>query len=234
MTDFINITVKLFGPAAEAAGASELTYSLARPARLNDLLMMMYARYPGLAARASSLRFAINEEYIEKDTELQEADEVAVIPPVAGGAPPLVELTAEPIDPTEIGRRVQGPTCGAVVTFQGSVRASTRTICDRTDSLAALECSAYESMAARQLERIRGEAGERFAVDQIAIVHRLGRLAIGDIITVVAVSAAHRAEAFEACAWVMDTMKLDVPIFKRELWSESEPTWVDPTPQAAG
>lgn len=272
MQGMIHVVVRLFGPAADAVGAAQVEYALAAPAVLGNLVDLLMARYPKLAAGAGSLRYAVNEEYAEADAPLADGDEVAVIPPVGGGsgpfeapsrpegknAPmpfsagervaspeppvggeragppaavgrrgqePLVEVTTGAISAAAVSARAARPGCGAVVTFEGVVRPEG----EADNPLVALEYSAHERMAVRVLGRIRAEALERFGVEQAAVVHRTGRLAVGEVAVVVAVAAGHRGEAFEACRWIIDALKIDVPIWKKEIWSRGESTWVDPT-----
>lgn len=259
MQGMIRVTVRFFGPAGDWVGQPQAEYGLAGPARLGDLVDLMAARHPRLAAGAAAVRFAINEEYADLSIPLADGDEVAVIPPVAGGGPSQVTgegrraedggggqsaegqecrsaeaepspvgLTAGPIGTAEVVRRVGNPACGAIVTFEGVVRLEG----PADDPLEALEYSAYEPMAVKKLGRIRTEALERFEIHDVQIVHRTGRVAIGQTAVVVAVSARHRGDAFEACQWVIDALKLDVPIWKKEVRSRGGCRWVDPTKEA--
>ncbi len=222
--DMIQVRVKLFGPAADAVGCSELEYALTPPATLAGLLELMSAKYPALGGRATSLRFAVNEAYAEPGAPLADGDEVAVIPPVSGGDWDPVVLTTDPIDTPALARLVADRSCGAVVTFQGVVRAEG----PPANPLLALEYSAYEPMALRQMILIREQALEKFAIWEAALAHRLGRLAVGETSVAVVVAAPHRGDAFTACRWIIDTLKLDVPIWKKEVWTQGEATWADP------
>lgn len=138
-----------------------------------------------------------------------------------------VELTRSPIDVAGLIARMQDSACGGVVTFEGRVRAEGTA----DNPLVALEYSAYEEMALRQMQRLREEARRRFAVRRVAIVHRLGRMEVGEVSVVIVVAAPHRADAFEACRWTIDELKRDVPIWKKEIWAGGGTTWVDPTQQ---
>ncbi len=223
MPDIVNVTVRVFGPAVDVVGHEMLEYGLAPPATLGGLAELLYARYPKLARASASIRFAVNGDYADLPTGLRDGDEIAIIPPVAGGAP-LVELTREPIVLTRLIEHVADDACGGVVTFEGVVRAEG----SADNPLAALEYSAHESMAIDQLHRIRERAIERFSVHDVVIVHRLGRLEIGEASVAIVVSAPHRADAFDACRWVIDVLKRDVPIWKKEFWQKGETTWVHP------
>lgn len=225
MADMLRIIVRPFGPATDVLGSEPIEYALMPPATLGLLVELLVARHPGLRAFEGRLRFAVNEEYAGFDTVLREGDEVAVIPPVAGGGEEPVLLTDAPIDVAALARAVAGPACGAVVTFEGVVRAEG----SPDNPLVALSYSAHPSMAVRQMRRLRKQARERFEIHDVAIAHRVGRLEIGEASVVVVVSAGHRGAAFDACRWVIDTLKQDVPIWKQEIWTQGEPTWVDPT-----
>ncbi|GMU23391.1 MAG: molybdopterin synthase sulfur carrier subunit [Phycisphaerae bacterium] len=235
MENFIHITVHFFGPAADYTGQSQAQYALASPARLSDLRELLFARYPKLQAAAATLRFAVNSGYVTDDAALSEGDEVAVIPPVAGGAleacgtSPMVEVTIDPIDVTALSKKAAHASCGAVVVFEGVVRREG----EADNPLVALEYSAYHAMAVKLLGRIREEALQRYAIHEVLIVHRTGRLNIGETSMAVVISAPHRSDAFEACTWIIDAVKLDVPVWKREIWTRGEPTWVDPTQKAS-
>ena len=138
----------------------------------------------------------------------------------------MVKLTTEPIDPLRLQEHVLHASCGAIVTFDGVVRATVR----GEDTLTALDYSGHEKMAIGLLEKIRTEAIKRFSVHDVAIVHRLGRINIGERSVAIAVSAPHREDAFAACRWIIDEIKADVPIWKKELWEKGQPTWVEPKP----
>ncbi len=223
------VTVKFFGPARDATGVASAEYQLVEPATLGTLREMILAQYDGLAAGASSLRFAVNQDYIETDVALSDGDEVAVIPPVAGGSPSsddgTVAIVERPIELAPLVEQVAAHEAGAVCTFTGTVRAEG----DASHKLIALEYSAYGEMALRQLGEIRATALERFDVTQIVVVHRVGRLELGETSVAVAVSAPHRGASFDACRFVMETLKTTVPIWKKEHFSDGQNAWVDPT-----
>ncbi len=220
----ITIQVKFFGPAADYVGAGEAEYGLAEPATVASLAELIFARHPKMGEAKKSIRFAVNEEYADLETPLGDGDEVAVIPPVAGGAP-LVELVSEPIDMGRLIDHVSDAACGGVVTFAGDVRAEG----EAANKLLALEYSAYDRLALKKMGEIREQTLERFEVGEVAIVHRVGRLEIGQTSVAIAVGAGHRGAAFEACRFVIDTLKETVPIWKKEYWSGGETSWVDPT-----
>jgi molybdopterin synthase catalytic subunit len=154
---------------------------------------------------------------------------VALLPPVSGGADvaamaPIVALTRERIDRDALVAALQQPGDGAVVVFDGIVRDNTR-----GRKTLYLDYEAYEEMALDQMQKLAREAAERFAMDRVGVVHRLGRLEIGESSIVIVVTSAHRAAAFDACRWLIDTLKRTVPVWKKEhftdgaVWKDGEP-----------
>ena len=135
----------------------------------------------------------------------------------------MVRLQHEPIRPLELIEAVEGGANGAVALFTGVVRNTSE-----GRAVVALEYQAYAEMALRQMHELRARALGEHAVAEIAIVHRVGRLAVGEISVAVAVSAAHRGPAFDACRAVMDTLKRTVPIWKKEIFADGEAAWVEP------
>jgi molybdopterin synthase catalytic subunit len=196
-------------------------------------------KYPDLRRFGRSLLFAVNQEYVQGDLgdrAVRAGDELAVFPPVSGGSAgpgsagilpaatlptDFFELTTEPIDVGAVARRVVLPECGATVTLDGYAREWTR---GRRTLYLVYE--AYSPMAQRQLERLGREAHERFAIANIGIVHRTGRLEIGETSVLISVSAPHRRAAFEACEWAIRELKRTVPIWKKEIFEDGE-VWVE-------
>jgi molybdopterin synthase catalytic subunit len=175
----------------------------------------------------SSVAISVNQEYAAADTQLHAGDEVALLPPVSGGADveaPLVKLVRERIVPHDIVPALERPEDGAIVIFDGVVRNHSRG--RRT---LYLEYESYEDMALKQLEELAIQAKEQFAIRDVTIVHRLGRIEVGESSVLIAVFSAHRAAAFDACRWVIDTLKRTVPIWKKEffedgaIWADGEP-----------
>jgi molybdopterin synthase catalytic subunit len=172
-----------------------------------------------------ALAIAVNRSYAARGCLLRDGDEVALLPPVSGGsAAPVIALVTEPIDAASLVAAVKQGEDGAVVVFDGIVRNNTRgrrTLC--------LVYEAYEEMALRQMEALAVEAVSAHGVRQVAIVHRLGRLEVGETSVLIAVASGHRAQAFEACRWLIDTLKKTVPIWKKEhfedgaVWADGEP-----------
>jgi MoaE-MoaD fusion protein len=174
-----------------------------------------------------ALAVAVNREYATRSAVLRDGDEVALLPPVSGGADdaePVVQLMREVIDRDALMARLKQPADGAVVVFDGIVRDNTR-----GRKTLYLDYEAYEEMALDQMRALARDAKERFAIDRVGVVHRLGRLEIGESSIVIAVTSAHRAAAFDACRWLIDTLKRTVPIWKKEhfadgaVWTDGEP-----------
>jgi molybdopterin synthase catalytic subunit len=178
------------------------------------------------AAALRSAAIAVNQHYTARAHTLQDGDEVAILPPVSGGLEltPHIALVREPIDASAIERSIKSGADGAVCVFDGIVRDNSRG--RRT---LHLDYEAYEEMALQQMHLLRAEAIEHFAVRDVAIVHRLGRLVVGETSVFIAVASAHRGAAFDACRWVIDTLKKTVPIWKKEqfvdgaAWADGEP-----------
>jgi molybdopterin synthase catalytic subunit len=185
-----------------------------------DLRALLLRQFPGLIPLDARVRVSVNRELAEGDARLSEGDEVALLPPVAGGAG-VCTLTASRIDVAEVVTRVTGPDVGGVVTFVGTVRDHAR-----GRSIDHLEYEAYPEMAEREMHRIADEAAARFPGTRVAMAHRTGHLAVGEIAVVVAAAAPHRAEAFSACRFAIDTLKERVPIWKKEITSDGA-YWVD-------
>lgn len=219
----------MFGSAAELAGWTEKRWPLPAGACLADLITMLEAAHPGLVDARGKLVFAINQRYAGPASSLHPGDEIAVIPPVAGGQaapPPLpaARLTRERIDLEHLVREIASAPVGAVATFLGVVR-------DESNSsgkpLVALEYSAYEPMAVVEMTRIVETVATSQSVHAARLVHRLGRLAIGEASVAAAVAAPHRAAAFDACRELIEQLKKTVPIFKKEIWADGAATWVN-------
>jgi MoaE-MoaD fusion protein len=179
----------------------------------------------------SALAVAVNREYAAASAVLHEGDEVALLPPVSGGAEderlpvvPVVKLVREAIDRDALVASLKQPGDGAVVVFDGIVRDNTR-----GRKTLYLDYEAYEEMALAQMQKLAAEAAERFPIDRVGVVHRLGRLEIGESSIVIVVTSAHRGAAFDACRWLIDTLKRTVPVWKKEhfadgaVWTDGEP-----------
>jgi molybdopterin synthase catalytic subunit/molybdopterin converting factor small subunit len=221
----MRVRVELMGRAAVEAGARELDLELAAGATAADAAERVVADHPSLVWLRRIARPAVNLEYVHWEHPLADGDEVAFIPPVSGGSPAAdgsvwCEITDAPLDTDGLVRRVERPEAGAVVTFAGVVRNHSR---GRT--VLYLEYDAYRPMAERKMREIGEEAARRWEC-RIALQHRVGRLEIGEASVLIAVSAAHRGTAFEACRYAIDTLKETVPIWKKEVWEGGE-VWIE-------
>jgi MoaE-MoaD fusion protein len=221
----VRVRVELMGRAAVDAGARTLELELAPGATAADAADRLVADHPSLVWLRRIARPAVNLEYVGWEHPLADGDEVAFIPPVSGGSPGpdwcvLCEITDAPLDTDQLVRLVERPEAGAVVTFAGVVRNHSR---GRT--VLYLEYDAYRPMAERKMREIAEEAAHRWEC-RIALQHRVGRLEIGEASVLIAVSAAHRGTAFEACRYAIDTLKETVPIWKKEVWEGGE-VWIE-------
>ena len=214
----MRVTLLYFAAAREQAGVSSEPLELPAGATAADALEAACARHPGLRAIAGKLRVAVDQEFARAMAPLRDGAEVALIPPVAGGAP-LHRVSAAPLDAQAPLRAVEGADCGAVVSFAGTVRAT-----NHGKQVTALEYEAYEPMALRVFEQIEKDALERFAA-RVSIHHRVGRLLPGDLSVVIAAASAHRASAFDACRYAIEQLKADAPIWKRETYPDGS-AWV--------
>jgi MoaE-MoaD fusion protein len=224
----MRVRVLFFGQLKEIVGLAQEDAELSEGARVEDLFERYGRRFPRLAEFRSSVAASLNQEYAEWRAPLAAGDEVAFLPPVSGGqqaavAEDIFLLVREAIRPRELVEGLKGPEDGAVVVFDGFVRNNFK-----GRQTLYLEYEAYEPMAYAKMRAIGAQIREKFSVHRIAIVHRLGRLEIGETSVLIAVSSAHRAAAFDACHYAIDTLKRTVPIWKKEffaggaLWAEGE------------
>jgi molybdopterin synthase catalytic subunit len=229
----MHIRVLPFGVLKESLGADPFTLDLPDGSCVAELL----ARVGILAPVIDSLGIAVsvNAEYAERSHVLRENDEVGLLPPVSGGSSSSADvlLPAQPIDvrltrdPIDAGSLVASAKCGedgAVVVFDGIVRNNSR-----GRQTIYLDYEAYEEMATRQMNDLAREAITRFGVRHVTVVHRLGRLHVGETSVLIVVASAHRSQAYEASRWLIDTLKKTVPIWKKEtfvdgaVWADGEP-----------
>jgi molybdopterin synthase catalytic subunit len=219
----MQVRVLLFGSLREAAGAKELSVTLPERAVVRELRASMDS-LPAFQRLAGRLRVAINREFAADDAALADGDEVAFLPPVSGGTSPRCTISELPLDAAAVAARVSGDDAGGVVSFVGAVRDHAR-----GRSIRHLEYEAYPPMAVAEMERICDAASQRWPGVRVAIAHRVGHLEVGDLAVVVVAAAPHRAEAFEACRFAIDTLKESVPIWKKEVAADGA-YWVDDHP----
>jgi MoaE-MoaD fusion protein len=227
----MRVRVLFFGQLKEIVGREEEYAEVSDGTRLEELFESYGRRYPRLAGFRQSVVASINESLADWTSALAMDDEVAFLPPVSGGAGPvalrrgeaIVDLVRERIQTEQISARLKAPEDGAIVVFEGIVRNHShgrRTL--------FLEYDAYATMALKQMNEIAAAMRSQFEVDGVAIIHRLGRLEVGETSVLIAVTSAHRGQAFQACRYGIDTLKRSVPIWKKEyfedgaVWAEGE------------
>jgi len=234
----MRVKVLPFGVSRDWLGVAAAIVELPDGASVGVLLQHLTARFldPGQTMRGIAV--SVNAEYATADNVLRDGDEVGLLPPVSGGSarmadeseespdsqPIVIALTQERIDTEKLLAEAKRGEDGAVVVFDGIVRNNTR-----GRQTLHLDYEAYEEMAEKQMRALAEEARNRFAVRHVTIVHRLGRLEVGETSVLIVVASAHRAAAFEASRWVIDTLKKTVPIWKKEtfadgvVWADGEP-----------
>jgi len=224
----VRVRVLFFGQLKEITGVAQEEAELSDGARVEDLFQRYGRRFPKLASFRASIAASVNQEYATWREPLSSGDEVAFLPPVSGGQQAAVEedvfqIVREAIRPKEIIENLKAPEDGAVVVFDGFVRNNYN-----GQQTLYLEYEAYEPMAYAKMREIGTEVRAKFPIHRLAIVHRLGRLEIGETSVFIAVSSPHRAAAFDACRYAIDTLKRVVPIWKKEyfaggaIWAEGE------------
>jgi molybdopterin synthase catalytic subunit len=205
----VSVHVRLFAGLRERAGWSEREVDASRVGDVWGTL--------DLGDEPEGLLYAVNQEYADRDRPLSDGDEVAVIPPVSGGAFRLVD---GPVDVSSVVAEVETEQAGAVATFQGTVRRQSR-----GRQVIALEYEAYEGMAEKVMAEIADGVKGRYELCEVAIAHRVGRCAVGEVSVAIAVSAPHRQDALSACRDVIDELKERVPLWKKELYEGGE-EWI--------
>lgn len=227
----MTITVRCFAAVREALGADTLAVDLPVGTTVDGLRQHLAARSPAFGRLP--LAFAVNRDYAKADTELRAGDEVAFIPPISGGdgGPACAFRTCEgPIDARALEAECRTDGDGAVVTFAGTTR-------DHNEGAAvvSLRYEAYPEMAAAVMERLFAAARAQFAFTRARVVHRLGEVPVGEASVVVVVASPHRGPAFDACRFLMDRLKHEVPIWKRELLRDGGgERWVGELPKPSG
>jgi len=208
----MRVTVRLFAGLREHAGTAQRDVDLGDGARVEDVWRALE-----LGDEPAGLVFAVNRAYVERSQALAEGDEVALIPPVSGGA---FRLTEDPIDLAAVVAEVEDDHAGAIATFVGTVRAQSR-----GRQVVRLEYEAYEGMAENVMAGLAVRLKERYDLCAIAITHRVGVCEIGDASVAIAVSAPHRQDALAACKDAIDTLKETVPLWKKEVYEGGE-EWI--------
>jgi MoaE-MoaD fusion protein len=235
----MRVRVLFFGMLKELSGKSSEELELPEGAAVQAVLDLYSANVPQMSQVRASLAVSVNQEYATSTTELKDGDEIGLLPPVSGGtagnapkAHRYSDLVRDPIDTLGVLERIKQGEDGAAVLFEGVVRNHTR-----GRKTLYLNYEAYEEMALRQMEAMAERAMQDFKIREVALVHRLGKLEIGETSVLIVVASAHRAAAFDACRWLIDTLKRTVPIWKKEhfedgaVWADGEP-FPDEIPRA--
>lgn len=237
----MKIDVLFFGPAQTWCGVDRAAMELAAGATVRDLKARLTERYAVLKPALPTLRLAVNHAFVPDQTVLGEGDEVAVIPPVSGGAgqpggsgsgpgePDTVwiALQQEPIDTAAVRAFAGGdPTLGGIVVFDGVCRIEHDAVHGR---LVHLDYEAYPGMAEKRMVDLADHARTAWPVGRLAMVHRTGVVKPAEVSVSIAVACPRRRAAFEACRWLIDTLKSEVPIWKKDVFEDGFTRWVDPT-----
>jgi len=216
----MRISVLYFAVFRDRLGRDEEQLELPDGARVRDAIAALAARHAPIATLLGKFRVAVNQDFSDDEVVLADGDELALIPPVAGGSGRHVLLLAEPLSLDRCVAAVAGAGMGGIVTFTGMVRRNSRGL-----TVTHLEYEAYGTMAVREMTRLCEEIEAEVAGVRLAVEHRTGTLQIGDLAVVIAAAAPHRAEAFTACRAMIDRLKERVPIWKKE-FSDDGAVWV--------
>ncbi len=225
----INVKVLFFGAAKDLAGTNEKIIALPENVSAADAFGQVLEDIPTLREKfGKSLLFAVNQNYVTGEEIIRDSDELAIFPPVSGGSGEIqnpkskiqngndfFEITTNALEVGDVSRRILPPECGATVTLDGYVRQWTK----GRETL-YLVYEAYEPMALSEMQKLGASVREQFEIASVGIVHRLGRLEIGETSVVISVAAPHRRAAFAACEWLITELKRTVPIWKKEFYAD--------------
>jgi len=229
----MRVQVLFFGMLKDLIGRPSETLELREGSTVADVLSHYEAQVPRIREVLHSVALSVNQDYAGPEVILANEDEVGLLPPVSGGKSqdgqgtsrePHAQIVRERIDTKAVLEKIKRPEDGAAIVFEGVVRNNTR-----GRHTLYLDYEAYEEMALKQMEELAVKAIGQFAVRDVALVHRVGRLEIGETSVLIAVASAHRGPAFDACRWLIDTLKRTVPIWKKEyfvdgaVWADGEP-----------
>jgi len=220
----VRVRVRLFARYREALGRERLEVDLPEGGTVESAWSAVADRHPELAPYRPYTLFAVGQDYVSPEHRLRPDDELCLFPPVSGGAGAATDIyrvVAEPLSPDTIAAEVDDPGAGGIVIFSGVVRNETG-----GRSVKFLEYEAHAPMAEVKMREIGESLRARWSgVKRVAMLHRVGRLEIGEASVLIAVSAAHRGDAFEACRYAIDTLKRTVPVWKKEHFEDGE-VWV--------
>lgn len=225
----MNIQILFLGPARDFAGVDSLEIELPEASTLANLRHELAERFDQLKKALPTIRFAINQSFANDEAVLKDGDEVALIPPVSGGSENdnqniMIEICNHEIDIERVRDFVTGDIhLGGIATFEGATRAEND---ESHGQLVRLDYEAYEAMAHKELTRLAEETIKQWSAGKVAIVHRVGSVPPAQVSVMIAVACAHRKEAFAACQWIIDTLKKDVPIWKKDVYEDGYVHWV--------
>ena len=226
----MQVKLLFFASLKDIVGSRHLDLDVPSGATVNDLLERLESRFPAIRRYRPILLTSVNEEYVERDAIVSDGDEVALFPPVSGGAtgPVLADrprevyrLTREAIDAREIAELILRPEDGAICIFEGVVRNNSKGKTTRY-----LEYEAYENMALKTMEEIGAFVRSAWDIGCVAIVHRLGHMDIGETSVAIIITSPHRRASFDACEYAIDRLKKIVPIWKKEFFEDGE-VWIE-------
>jgi len=221
----MHIRVVFLGPSRELAQRDDLSIELPEGATIAEVRNQLESECPPLQGKLEAVRFAVNNSYALDKQRICEGDEIALIPPVSGGLPQgiVVDLMDTPIRAEVMEAMLGGDThCGGQVSFVGMTRAESD---DQHGQLIRLDYEAYTNMARDVMQRLAWEARERWALRNVVLVHRVGPVSLGEIAVYIGVAAGHRAECFDACRWLIDALKRDAPIWKKDVFEDGFIRW---------
>ncbi len=225
----IEIQVILFGPAREIAGKDTVQVTLPDAATVDDLKAQLASEFPKWRSGINAVRFAIDDAFVSGTHLLSDQDQVSVIPPVSGGmespSPGWVHLSASTLDVAACHAYLADHSAGDAggdCVFVGRTRNEQH---ETNGPLKRLSYEAHDTMALVQMKRLVAAARERWPISSVVLAHRVGDVEIGEASVVIGVSCGHRAEAFDACRWLIDELKKEVPIWKREVWETGATSW---------
>jgi molybdopterin synthase catalytic subunit len=227
----MRVTVRFFAILRDRATTDRVSLDLADGANVAVAMEQVAQRFPDIATWLPRVAAAVNREYVARDTTLRDGDELALIPPVSGGSDAGDDWIAIDRVPLLVHSAIEFVTdtrAGGIDVFLGITRAE-RSPDGR--ELLALDYEAYEQMAVEQMRELAKSARERWPIVKLALLHRIGQVALGEPSVIIAVASPHRAESFAACRFLIDELKKNVAIWKKEVWTDGSQTWVHPVGQ---
>jgi len=227
----VQVRLLFFASLKDIVGSRQLDLDVPSGATVNDLLERLEKRYPKLGPYRSIVLTSLNEDYVDKEAVVSDGDEVAIFPPVSGGSSSesaiaerpreVYRLTRETIDARDFADMILRPADGALCIFEGVVRNNSKGKPTRH-----LEYEAYETMALKTMEEIGGFVRSAWDIGSVAIIHRLGRMEIGETSVAIIITSPHRRASFDACEYAIDRLKKIVPIWKKEFFEDGE-VWIE-------